>query len=336
MLYLEETKLTWRIVVEAWNKTLPESINKALREAIHAMFLRFCPSLLELLRNNQQHRVNTEEKNIILGFLNIFDCHLSIFKDVWAKGKSEQELRPVLEGIFFFSCIWSLGGVCDRLLAKQFSALFYLLMDGSISSDTCQSFGITSDVEAPKSPYLLPVPGPGDIFAFQLVIHNKAEWIKWEDSVSSTSSLPRDVFAGNMIVPTLESTRYQYIMTLLLQHDKPFLLIGPSGTGKTVYIQDLIQSKLDKEKFAHTSMFFTTISEPVITQNAIMSRLDKRRKGVYGPPLGKKFVIFVDDINLPKKDKVNSQVHLAINQDMAQELISKNSFMDFIENLTCF
>ena len=309
MLYLEETKLTWRIVVEAWIKTLPESINKTLREVILAMFMRFCPPLLELLRNFRQHRVATEEKNIILGFLNIFDCHLGIFNDAWAKGKSEQELRPVLEGIFFYSCVWSMGGVCDRFLAKQFSALLYLLMDGGdLSPEARQSFGITTEVEAPKSPYLLPVPGPGEVFAFQLVIHNKAEWTKWEDAVSSTSSLPRDVYAGNMIVPTLESTRYQHIMTLLLQNDKPFLLIGPSGTGKTVYIQDLLNSKLDKEKFAHTALFFTTISEPVITQNNIMSRLDKRRKGVYGPPLGKKFVIFVDDINIPKKDKVKSQV----------------------------
>jgi dynein heavy chain len=308
MLYLEEAKLTWRIVVESWIKTLPESINKALREIILTMFMRFCPPLLELLRNFPQHRVATEEKNIVIGFLNIFDSHLSIFSDAWAKGKSEQELRPVLEGIFFYSCIWSMGGVCDRFLAKQFSALFYQLMDGALSQETRESFGITTEVEAPKSPYLLPVPGPGDVFAYQLVIHNKAEWAKWEDSMTSGSALPRDVYAGNMIVPTLESTRYQHIMTLLLQNDKPFLLIGPSGTGKTVYIQDLLSSKLDKEKFAHTALFFTTISEPVITQNIVMSKLDKRRKGVYGPPLGKKFVIFVDDINLPKKDKVNSQV----------------------------
>ena len=66
-------------------------------------------------------------------------------------------------------------------------------------------------------------------------------------------------------------------------------------------------SQLDSEKFASTGVYFTKISTPLVTQDIIMSKLDKRRKGVYGPPLGKNFIIFVDDINLPEKDSVGSQ-----------------------------
>ena len=68
---------------------------------VNYMFMRFCPPLLQLIRNNPTmtmprlksvHHSQCEimkwpssDKNIIRGFLNIFDCHLSIFDETWSK-----------------------------------------------------------------------------------------------------------------------------------------------------------------------------------------------------------------------------------------------------------
>ena len=39
----------------------------------------------------------------------------------------------------------------------------------------------------------------------------------------------------------------------------------------------------------------------------IEERLEKRRKALLGPPIGKTLIYFVDDVNMPKLDTYGSQ-----------------------------
>lgn len=48
------------------------------------------------------------------------------------------------------------------------------------------------------------------------------------------------------MAPTLESVRTSYLMELLLRQGKNVLLAGPTGTGKTAVVKDVLLHRLEK------------------------------------------------------------------------------------------
>ena len=92
----------------------------------------------------------------------------------------------------------------------------------------------------------------------------------------------------------------QYVTKILLMNKKHVLSPGPTGTGKTVNIQKLLENM--PEEYQYIPITFSAQTSANQVQEALDEKFEKRRKGIYGPPTGKRFVIFIDDLNMPKKE----------------------------------
>lgn len=104
-----------------------------------------------------------------------------------------------------------------------------------------------------------------------------------------------------IIIPTNDSERSTYMTKLLLTNDCHVMLPGPTGTGKSINSNSLLATGLD-DTYQYISIVFSAQTSANQTQDTIDLKLEKIKRGVFGAPVGKKYVVFVDDLNMPKKE----------------------------------
>ena len=119
--------------------------------------------------------------------------------------------------------------------------------------------------------------------------------------------VPKDAQVHTIIVPTADTTRNAFLLQTLVKAGRHMLISGPTGTGKTTVIAQELLSKFDKELYTNISFAFSAQTTANQTQDVIDGKLDKRKKGTFGPPLGKRCLIFVDDLNMPAKEVFGAQ-----------------------------
>ncbi|CAK8992298.1 unnamed protein product [Durusdinium trenchii] len=95
---------------------------------------------------------------------------------------------------------------------------------------------------------------------------------------------------NKIFVPTIDTTRYSYLVKQFLSMSQPMLFIGESGTAKSVTMQNTLES------------FPADLSD----------NISKRTGRIFGPDQGKKLRIFIDDLSMPKIDLYGTQQPLAL------------------------
>eukprot|EP01028_Stygiella_incarcerata_P003072 TRINITY_DN1583_c0_g3_i1.p1 TRINITY_DN1583_c0_g3~~TRINITY_DN1583_c0_g3_i1.p1 ORF type:complete len:4602 (-),score=1271.77 TRINITY_DN1583_c0_g3_i1:125-13930(-) len=210
-------------------------------------------------------------------------------------------LEPkALEAVFIYCMMWSIGGVLveeDRIRFDKFvkSHSGLLLMDNGENLDRHVGSG-----QLPERETLYE-------YIFNL---EELRWVAWKSLVDAYTP-PRNGKFASILVPTVDTVRTTWLLENIVRAGKPLMFIGDSGTAKTVTTHTYLH-KLDREANQVLNVNFSSRTTGADVQATIEDHIEKRTKDTYGPPVGKRLLVFVDDLNMPTVDKYGTQQPIAL------------------------
>ncbi|GFO33725.1 dynein heavy chain 12, axonemal-like, partial [Plakobranchus ocellatus] len=295
MVYLEPTTLGWRPLVKSWLAEFPKVVGEEALEMLEALFEWLVDPCLEFIRKNCREYVQGSAANQTKSLMYIID--MLMHEGVTAEdAEDNKHLRHWLLAAFLFALPWSVGGCIDVDSRSKFDKYLRDLLGGKFED-------LPVPKEVGKLDNLMPPEHP--VYDYFYEQKARGQWNHWNVLLRGAESKTTKI--REMLVPTMDTARYTYIMDMCINHNRPLLLVGPTGTGKSAYVQQKLMNELPQDKYLATFVNFSAQTSANMTQNIIMSRLDKRRKGVFGPQVGKKAIIFVDDLNMPQKEVYGAQ-----------------------------
>lgn len=215
--------------------------------------------------------------------------HLKALKEEGNK----DAIQGIYDAFFAFASFWSLGGGLDE--------------DKNAFSN---NFKALSKKKFPEA---------GQVFDYYYD-PTKDDWVGW-DSVTPPMDKEFEGLYQNLIVPTSATTCQRFLLNIHVLAKKGMLYVGKAGTGKTTNVKDFLTT-INPESTLQATMSFNSYTDSKTLQTLLESQIVKQAGKNYGPPPGKVLIYFLDDLNMPQRDKYETQAPISlIRQIVDHELV---------------
>ncbi|CAJ1415305.1 unnamed protein product [Effrenium voratum] len=305
MVFMEQVDIGWRVLMQSWLETAPERLQectdqlKTLLETNVDQCWEMCQRKIKTPVPVTQNWLVKSLLKLLLALLRI-ELPLDPEKD--AKDIPAKEKEVKVENMFWLALVWSFGATTDSAGRKQMDRFIRSIQAGMPVKD---EFDLIADDPTFRPVSKTPFPEKDSVFEY-FAFAQSNKWESWTKKIMGFD-IPKEALAHQIMVPTTDTVRSAFLLQTLVASEHHVLFSGLTGTGKTVVIQQELLKRFDKERYTVISFAFSAQTTANQTQDIIDGKLDKRKKGTYGPPFGKKCLLFIDDMNMPAKEKYDAQ-----------------------------
>ncbi|RLO04474.1 hypothetical protein DYB28_010789, partial [Aphanomyces astaci] len=294
MVYMEPASLGFDPLITSWLENLPHDFSNDTRKQLQYLFDAFLRPSLAFVTAHVKEWLPQIPNNLCQSLMRLLDSFISVLRG--SEDKKEVRAEHVsffskhMAELFVFCLVWSVGATGNDAGRVKFDAY------------------LRQEMLAHPSIHL-PMPSEGLVYDYALDRPSES-WKLWLDTIPKYI-VPSDASFSELVVPTSDSVRSTFLMQLALTQGVHMLIVGPTGTGKTINVNQFLE-RVDSDKFVPLKLTFSAQTSANQTQDFLDSKMEKRRKGVYGPTAGKKFIVHIDDLNMPKQEEYFAQPPIEI------------------------
>lgn len=281
MVYVDACELGWSPIVKSWQSSISTKfLHTILNDYIFDLFLETIDDTLKFCQRNCSyviHQIDVSKIHMLCTIMYALIRESTVLNNL----DKVDEAKIFLKKIFIWCTLWSIG--CNYLNESRYKLEHFIrnkfendeqlfpknsLWDYRVNTETCQ-------------------------------------WDYWLNQTPEFK-FDCDVPYFDLIVPTSDTSKFGYISQILLRNQQAVMLTGDTGVGKSILAKEILL-RLSESNIIPVTLNFSAQTDSKRTQETMEARLDKRKKTLLGPPIGKKMLYFIDDVNMPELDRYGSQ-----------------------------